>query len=151
MMIHEITEKVGKHKRRKRIGRGPGSGTGKTSGRGRDGAGSRSGASGSIRASREGGQMPLFRRIPKRGFTNAMFRKEFATINVKVLEARFEDGAEITAEVLSKAGLIPNTKILVKVLGEGELTKKLTVSVNACSKSAEEKITKAGGSVTLVK
>lgn len=149
MMIHEITEKVGKHKRKKRIGRGPGSGHGKTSGRGHKGAGSRSGATGSIRASREGGQMPLFRRIPKRGFTNAMFRKEFAAINVQVLEARFDDGAEITPETLRKAGLIPNTKTPVKILGEGKLTKKLTVTVAAYSKSASEKITAAGGSANV--
>lgn len=149
MMIHEVTQKVGAHKRRKRLGRGPGSGTGKTAGRGTKGAGSRSGASGSIRASREGGQMPLFRRIPKRGFTNANFRTDYATLNVKTLEARFDDGAEINAQVLHKAGLISSAAMPVKILGEGELTKKLTVTVAAYSKSAAEKITKAGGAANV--
>lgn len=147
MMIHEITEKVGAHKKRKRIGRGPGSGHGKTSGRGHNGAGSRSGSG--IRASREGGQMPLFRRVPKRGFSNANFTKHFSVVNIRALEARFEDGGEVNPDMLVKVGLIADTKLPVKILGDGEITKKLNVTVAAASKSAAEKIAAAGGSITL--
>lgn len=148
MMIHEVTELVGSHKKRKRLGRGIGSGHGKTCGRGTKGAGSRSGWGGSIRASREGGQMPFFRRIPKRGFSNAQFTKLYAVINIKALEARFDDGAEVNADLLVKAGLLPDTKLPVKVLGEGELTKKLNVTAAVFSKTAAEKISKAGGTAT---
>ena len=107
MMIHEVTEKVGSHKKRKRLGRGIGSGHGKTCGRGTKGAGSRSGWGGSIRASREGGQMPFFRRIPKRGFSNARFMKEFLVVNIQALEARFEDGAQVTPADLVAVGPLP--------------------------------------------
>jgi len=148
MMIHEITPKAGKHKKRKRIGRGPGSGTGKTAGRGHKGAGSRSGATGSIRASREGGQMPLFRRWPKRGFSNANFRKHFSVVNLGAIASRFEDGAEVNPEMLVKVGLIHDTKLPVKVLADGELTIKLSISANAFSKAAKEKIEQAGGNAT---
>lgn len=147
-MIHEITEKAGAHKRRKRVGRGTASGHGKTCGRGTKGAGSRSGWGGSIRASREGGQMPFFRRIRKRGFSNAQFTKVYAVINIKALQARFEDGAEVNPDLLVKAGLISDTKYPVKILGEGELSKKLDVTAAVFSKSASEKIAKAGGRVT---
>ncbi len=147
MMIHEITVKVGRHKKAKRVGRGMGSGHGKTCGRGHNGAGSRSGASGSIRASREGGQMPLFRRIPKRGFSNAMFKKHFAVINVKSLEERFDTGAEVTPQTLVEKGLIPNTKLGVKLLAYGDVTKKFNVTVAAFSQAASEKITQAGGTI----
>jgi large subunit ribosomal protein L15 len=149
MMIHELTKKTGSYKTRKRIGRGIGSGKGKTSGRGVKGAGSRSGWSGSIRASREGGQMPFFRRIPKRGFSNFRFRTEYAVVNIKALDARFEDGAEVNPEMLVKAGLIPDTTRPVKVLGEGATAKKLAVTAAAFSKSATEKIAKAGGTATV--
>ncbi len=149
MMIHEITVKVGRHRKAKRIGRGVGSGSGKTSGRGHKGAGSRAGATGSIRASREGGQMPFFRRIPKRGFSNARYKKHFAVINIKALQSRFEDGAQVNADELVRVGLIPDTKLPVKVLGEGELTKKLSVVAAAFSKMAMEKIAGAGGSAQL--
>lgn len=145
MMIHEITEKVGRHKKRKRVGRGPGSGLGKTCGRGHKGAGSRAGYS--QKAAHEGGQMAFFRRIPKRGFTNSMFRTDYATVNVKDLENRFEDGAEVNPDMLVKAGLIRNAKEPVKVLGQGELSKKLTVTAAKFSESAKAKITAAGGSV----
>lgn len=148
MMIHEVTEKVGKHKRRKRVGRGPGSGLGKTCGRGHKGAKSRAGASGSIRASSEGGQMPWFRRIPKRGFSNAQFRKEYRIVNIKAMDARFDDGAEITPEALVEVGLIKDAKLPVKVLGEGETSKKFTVTAAMFSRAAAEKIEKAGGKVT---
>ncbi len=149
MMIHEITAKVGAHKRRKRIGRGVGSGHGKTSGRGHKGAGSRSGWTGSIRASREGGQMPFFRRIAKRGFSNALFMKHFAVVNLKALEARFDNGAQVGPEELAKAGLIPDAQTPVKILGTGDLKKKLTVAATAFSKAAEKKITDAGGTATV--
>lgn len=151
MMIHEVTAKAGKYKKSKRLGRGIGSGKGKTSGRGTKGAGSRSGWSGSIRAGREGGQTPWFRRLPKRGFSNVNFRVEYAAINVSDLAERFKSGETVDAESLVKVGLIPNTKTPVKVLANGDLDKKLTVKVAAFSKIAQEKITKAGGSIEVVK
>jgi large subunit ribosomal protein L15 len=141
MMIHEITEKVGRHKQRKRIGRGVGSGHGKTAGRGHKGYGSRSGNSNP----HEGGAIPMWKRFPKRGFSNAQFMKHFAVVNLKAIEARFSDGEEVNAESLAKLGLIRGTQAPVKVLGEGELTKKLTVIAAAFSKSASEKIKEAGG------
>lgn len=148
MMIHEITEKVGKKKHRKRLGRGPGSGHGKTSGRGHKGAGSRSGWTGSIRATREGGQMPLFRRVPKRGFSNFRFRKEYAVVNIAALDARFDDGAEVNPDMLVKVGLIRDTKLPVKVLGTGDTKKKFQLNVARVSESARQKLEAAGGSVT---
>lgn len=147
MMIHEVTAKAGKYKKSKRLGRGIGSGKGKTSGRGTKGAGSRSGWSGSVRAGREGGQTPWFRRLPKRGFSNFKFRVEFAAINIRDLALRFKAGETVDATSLVKVGLIPNIATPVKLLGEGDLDKKLTVKVTAFSKVAEEKITKAGGSI----
>ena len=145
MMIHEVTEKVGRHKRRKRIGRGPGSGTGKMSGRGRDGYGSRSGNSNP----HTGGGTPLFKMLPKRGFSNHMFKKHYSVVNIAAIDERFEDGAEINAEMLVKRGLIRDTKLPVKVLGTGETSKKFTVTAAKFSKSAQEKIAQAGGSVTV--
>jgi large subunit ribosomal protein L15 len=149
MMIHEITESAGKYKRKKRVGRGVGSGHGKTSGRGHKGAGSRSGATGSIRASREGGQTPLFRRVAKRGFSNVLFKKQFVVVNIAALDARFDDGAEVNAQMLVKNGLIRDDSLPVKVLGQGETKKKFTVTAASFSKSAQEKITKAGGTATV--
>ena len=149
MMIHEITKLAGKHKKRKRVGRGPGSGTGKTAGRGHNGAGSRSGFTGSMPPNYEGGQMPYFRRIPKRGFSNAAFRKEYAIVNVQLLESRFEDGAEVTPQALAGAGLVGSAKQPVKILGEGQLTKKLTVTASRFSASAKQKIETAGGTCTV--
>ena len=146
MMIHEITEKAGRHKRRKRIGRGPGSGTGKTAGRGHNGYGSRSGNSNP----HNGGGTTLWKMLPKRGFSNHAFKKHFSVVNLSAIDARFEDGAEVNPEMLVKHGLIRNTKLPVKVLGTGEITKKFTVTAAKFSKSAEEKITGAGGSVTVV-
>jgi len=148
MMIHDITKQAGADKKRKRIGRGIGSGHGKTCGRGTKGAGARSGWSGSIRASREGGQLPWFRRLPKRGFSNANFRVEYYVVNVGDLEAMFEAGATVDAEALINKGMIPNTKQPLKILGDGEITKKLTVLAAFFTKSAEEKLTKAGCTVT---
>jgi len=147
MMIHEITQKAGAYKNRKRVGRGPGSGTGKTAGRGHKGAGSRSGHS--HRPAHEGGQMPLFRRIPKRGFGNSMFETVYTVINIKALDARFSDGQDVNGESLYKAGLIRSVNVKVKVLGTGDTRKKLNVTAAAFSKSAQDKITKAGGTATV--
>ncbi len=143
MMIHEITEKVGRHRARKRIGRGRGSGHGKTSGRGHKGAASRAGWS--RRPGYEGGQMPLIRRMPKRGFTNTQFRQVYAVVNVKSLERCCDKGAEVDARTLAEAGVIRDAKLPLKVLGEGELTKKLTVTAEKFSASARAKIEAAGG------
>ena len=148
-MIHEITSQVGKHRARKRIGRGHGSGNGKTAGRGHKGAGSRAGFGGSIHPLYEGGQMSYFRRIPKRGFSNALFRTTYHVINVKALEARYEAGEEVNTETLIAKGLIHNAKQPVKVLGEGDLTKKLNVTAAKFSASAQKKIEDAGGTVTV--
>jgi large subunit ribosomal protein L15 len=141
MMIHEITEKVGRHKRRKRVGRGVGSGHGKTAGRGHNGYNSRSGNS----SPSEGGRIPMWKRFPKRGFTNAPFMKHFAVVNLKAIDARFQDGEDVNLDTLVKVGLVRDHKLPVKVLGEGELTKKLNITAAAFSKSAGEKIEKAGG------
>ena len=128
-----------------RRGRGHGSGNGKTAGKGHKGQKARSGAP---RPGFEGGQMPLYRRIPKRGFTNRN-SKDIVAINVSVLE-RFEDGAEVTVETLLASGAISNPRDGVKILGAGELTKKLTVKVNAFSESAKAKIEAAGGTVEVI-
>jgi large subunit ribosomal protein L15 len=146
MMIHEITEKVGRFKARKRVGRGEGSGNGKTAGRGHKGAKSRAGYS--RRASYEGGQLPWFQRFPKRGFSNAAFKKHFHVINLKVIEERFDDGATIDLESLAAIRLIRDTQLPLKVLGEGELTKKFKVTAAKFSASARKKIEAAGGSCT---
>ena len=128
-----------------RRGRGHGSGNGKTAGKGHKGQKARSGAP---RPGFEGGQMPLYRRIPKRGFT-CRNHKEIVAINVSALE-RFEDGSEVTVATLIEAGIVKNPRDGVKILGNGELTKKLTVKVNACSKAAAEKIEALGGKVEVM-
>jgi large subunit ribosomal protein L15 len=128
-----------------RRGRGHGSGNGKTAGKGHKGQKARSGAP---RPGFEGGQMPLYRRIPKRGFS-CRNHKEIVAINVSALE-RFEDGAEVTVAALIEAGVVKNPRDGVKILGNGELTKKLTVKVDACSKGAVEKIEAAGGKVEVM-
>jgi len=148
MMIHEITEKAGMYKSRKRIGRGHGSGSGKTSGRGHKGARSRAGFS--RRPAFEGGQMPYFRRIPKRGFTNADFRTVYHIVNVASLEERFKKGATVDAATLVESGLVSNFNNPIKVLGQGELTIKLDVTADKFSASAVTKIEAAGGSVTVI-
>ena len=145
MMIHEITEKVGRHKRRKRIGRGVGSGHGKTAGRGHKGYGSRSGNSNP----HEGGGTPLYKRYPKRGFSNARFMKHFSVVNLSAIDKRFEDGETVDAASLAKVGLVRDTKLPVKVLGHGDLTKKVTVHAAAFSKTATDKIEAAGGSANV--
>jgi len=146
MLNHEITSVAGKHKHRRRVGRGSGSGHGKTSGRGHKGAGSRAGST-SV-SLKEGGQMPLFRRLPKRGFNNYNFATCCDIVNVCQLE-RFEDGAIIGVEQLSGAGLIGSIKSKVKILGKGDLTKKLQVTAHKFSKNAEQKIAASGGIVKL--
>jgi large subunit ribosomal protein L15 len=147
MLNHEITSVAGKHKHRRRVGRGSGSGHGKTSGRGHKGAGSRAGST-SV-SLKEGGQMPLFRRLPKRGFNNYNFATCCDIVNVCQLE-RFEDGAIIGVEQLSGAGLIGSIKSKVKILGKGDLTKKLQVTAHKFSKNAEQKIAASGGIVKLI-
>ena len=143
MKLHELKPAIGSTTAPKRLGRGVGSGLGKTSGKGHKGAKARSG--GGKRPGFEGGQMPLTRRLPKRGFTN-IFRKEYATVNVSALEC-FDNGAVVTAEALVDAGLIKKTLDGVKILGGGELSKKLTVNVDKVTESAKEKIEAAGGKV----
>lgn len=142
MKLHELQPAEGSVKDVKRIGRGHGSGNGKTAGKGHKGQKARSG--GSIRPGFEGGQMPLQRRMPKRGFNN-IFANEYAEINVSVLEARFEDGAVVDAEALLASGAIKDAKDGIKVLGNGEITKKLTVKAAKFTAAAQEKIEKAGG------
>jgi len=147
MLNHEITSVAGKHTRRRRVGRGSGSGHGKTCGRGHKGAGSRAGST-SV-SLKEGGQMPLFRRLPKRGFNNYNFATRCEIVNICQLE-RFEDGAVIGVEQLSVAGLIDSIKSKVKILGKGDLTKKLQVTAHKFSKNAEQKIAASGGMVKLI-
>ena len=146
MMIHEITEKVGRYKSRKRIGRGEGSGQGGTAGRGHKGAGSRAGFS--RRASYEGGQLPWFQRYPKRGFSNADFRKNYHVVNLKVLEERFDAGTTIDVALLAANRVVRDTNLPLKVLGEGDLTKKFTINAAKFSASARKKIQEAGGTAT---
>jgi large subunit ribosomal protein L15 len=147
MLIHEITSVVGRHAARKRVGRGTGSGRGKTCGRGHKGSLSRAGAS--SRPLYEGGQMPLFRRLPKRGFSNYKFATRYEIVNVLQLE-RFEDGAAVGLEQLSDAGLIDNCRSRVKILGNGDLTKKLEVMAHKFSKTAEQKIVGCGGTAKVI-
>ncbi|MBE6806092.1 MAG: 50S ribosomal protein L15 [Clostridia bacterium] len=141
MKLHELTPAFGSTKESKRIGRGHGSGNGKTAGKGHKGQKARAGRG--MRPGFEGGQMPLQRRIPKRGFNN-IFAEESVAINVAALN-KFEDGAVVDAVALVEKGIIDKADIYVKVLGNGNVTKKLTVKLSAFSKSAIEKITKAGG------
>jgi large subunit ribosomal protein L15 len=144
MKLHELKPAEGSTKSRKRVGRGSGSGLGNTAGRGHKGQKSRSG--GGVRPGFEGGQMPIIRRIPKRGFTN-IFGKEYTVINVSDLEARFQDGDVVTLESLIENGLVKKVLDGVKILGDGELTKALTVKAQKVSKTAADKIIAAGGKV----
>ena len=146
MRLDELQPAEGSKFAPKRVGRGIGSGTGKTSGKGHKGENARSG--GGVRKGFEGGQMPLYRRLPKRGFTN-IFAKQYVTINVSDLE-RFENGTEVTAELLKETGVVSKTLDGIKVLGRGELTKKLTVKVAKFTTSAAEKIEKAGGKAEVI-
>lgn len=142
MKLHELMPAAGSTKEPKRIGRGHGSGNGKTAGKGHKGQKARAGRG--FRPGFEGGQMPLQRRVPKRGFNN-IFATEYSIVNVSALEV-FEDGAVVNAAALAEKGLIKSANENVKILGNGELTKKLTVTASAFSASAAEKIQKAGGS-----
>ena len=147
MKLHELTPAAGSTTVAKRKGRGAGSGNGKTAGKGHKGQNARSG--GGVRPGFEGGQMPLQRRLPKRGFKNH-FATVYANINLNDLEARFEDGAVVDTEAIIASGLIKKPMDGIKVLGNGTLTKKLTVKATAFSASAKEKIEKAGGSAEVM-
>ncbi len=146
MKLHELSPVPGSNTKAYRKGRGNGSGNGKTAGRGQKGQWSRSG--GGVRVGFEGGQMPLARRIPKRGFHN-IFAKPLEAVNVSSLE-KFEDGAEVTAEALLEKGILSKCQYGVKILGNGNLTKKLTVRANAFSAAAKAKIEEAGGKAEVV-
>ena len=146
MRLDELQPAEGSKFSPKRVGRGIGSGTGKTSGKGHKGQKARSG--GNVRPGFEGGQMPIYRRLPKRGFKN-IFAKQYVSVNVEVLD-RLEDGAEVTAEALKESGIISKTLDGVKLLGRGDVNKKFTVKVAKISASAKEKIEKAGGKVEVI-
>ncbi|MDP4584301.1 MAG: 50S ribosomal protein L15 [Verrucomicrobiales bacterium] len=148
MRLHDLKPTPGSKHRRRRVGRGESSGLGKTSGKGNKGQKARSGAS--IRPGFEGGQMPLARRLPKKGFNNAQFKTQYAIVNLVDLEIKFADGDEVNEQSLRNVGLVKGTFDGVKVLANGELTKKLTVAVEKVSAAAKEKIEKAGGSVAEV-
>ena len=145
MNLNDVHRGIQKNRKRKRIGRGPGSGHGKTSGRGHKGHKSRSGYS--RKPNFQGGAMPMFRRVPKRGFNNRWAVTVFA-VNVGRINEAFDDGAEVTLESLAAKDLAKGNFDEVKILGDGEITKKLTVCAHRFSKSAEEKITAAGGTIT---
>ncbi len=147
MKLHTVKPNPYATKAKKRVGRGPASGTGKTAGRGENGQNSRSG--GGVRVGFEGGQTPLFRRLPKRGFSNAKFKKVYAVINLSDLN-KFDNGAEVTPEVLKDMGLVKNALDGIKVLGNGVLEKKLTVKANKFSASAFEQIEKLGGKAEVI-
>ena len=146
MKLHELAPAAGSKKTRTRVGRGLGSGLGKTSGRGQKGQNSRSG--GGVRTGFEGGQMPLYRRLPKRGFKN-IFALQYAEVNVSQLN-RFEDGATVDPVALIEAGILKNVRDGIRILGNGTLERKLTVIANGFTKSAVEKIETAGGKVEVI-
>ena len=147
MKLHELKPNEGSVQTRKRVGRGPGSGLGKTSGKGHKGQNARSG--GGVRPGFEGGQLPLFRRLPKRGFNNYEFRTEYAIVNVGDLND-FKDGSVIELSNLKESGLVKKEKDGIKILGNGELTKKLTVKANKFSSTAIVKIENAGGKIEVI-
>ena len=147
MKLHELTPAEGSTKVAKRIGRGHGSGNGKTAGKGHKGQKARSG--GSIRPGFEGGQMPLQRRVPKRGFNN-IFAAKAAIVNLGDIDARFEAGAVVDAQALMDCGLVKDCKNGVKVLGNGEMTKSLTIQAKSFSKSAQDKVEGAGGKAEVI-
>jgi len=144
--LHALSRSKGANQQKKRVGRGPGSGLGVRAGRGQKGQKSRSGYS--QRFGFEGGQMPLYRRLPKRGFTNT-FRKEYIVLNVRDLNG-FEDGAEVSPQILIESGYVKNMRDGLRILGEGDLTKKLTVRAHHFTGSAKAKIEAAGGSVEVL-
>ena len=147
MKLHTLAPNEGATKERKRLGRGVGSGTGKTSGKGHKGQNARSG--GGVRPGFEGGQLPLFRRLPKRGFSNAPFKVRYATINLSDLN-RFEDGALVTPEILKEIGLLKTQWDGIKVLGNGTLEKKVNVKAHKFSSVAKEQIEKMGGKAEVI-
>lgn len=147
MKLHELSPAPGSTSERKRIGRGPASGQGKTAGKGHKGQKARAGRG--MRVGFEGGQMPLQRRIPKRGFVN-IFAKEIAIVNLSAIDEKFADGAVVDVEALIEAGLVKKALDGVKVLGNGEISKKLTVKANAFSESAKAKIEAAGGKAEVI-
>lgn len=149
MKLHELKPAEGSRKERNRVGRGTGSGNGKTAGRGHKGQKARSG--GGVRPGFEGGQMPIYRRLPKRGFKN-VWAKKYVAVNLSTLEKKFDDGAEVSLESLREIGVIKKKNFIdgIRVLGGGELTKKLNVVAAGVSKSAVEKIKAAGGTVTIL-
>ncbi len=148
MKLHELSPVLGSHKKPKRLGQGLGSGNGKTAGKGHKGQKARK--SPDIKANFEGGQMPLARRIPKRGFSNFRFTVKYEIVNIADLEGRFEAGSEVTAQELSELRLISAPDRPVKVLGVGELSKSLNVKANAYSASAAKKIESAGGKAEVI-
>jgi large subunit ribosomal protein L15 len=147
MRLHDIKPNPGAKHRRKRLGSGESSGLGKTCGRGHKGQKSRSG--GGPRSTFEGGQMPLYRRLPKRGFNNKRFKKIYAVVNVGLLEDSFDEGSLINDQSLREQGIVKGKYDGIKILGAGEVSKKFKLSVNKVSDSAKEKIEKAGGSIEL--
>ncbi len=146
MRLHNLKPAPGSKHRKKRLGKGESSGLGKTSGKGHKGQKSRSGAS--IRPGFEGGQMPIYRRLPRKGFNNAQFKTNYAIINLADLETKFDAGSTVNEESLRACGLVKGVCDGVKLLGNGDLTKKLEVVVDKISASAKEKLEKAGGTVT---
>lgn len=147
MKLHELSPAEGSSRKAFRVGRGAGSGNGKTAGKGHKGQKARSG--GGVRPGFEGGQMPLQRRVPKRGFVN-IFATHYATVNIGQLNEKFEDGAVVDADAIVAAGLVKKVMDGIKVLGNGEVNKNLTVKVAAFSKSAKEKIENAGGKTEVI-
>ena len=147
MKLHTLEQPAGAFSSRKRLGRGAGSGLGKTSGKGHKGQNART--SGGVRPGFEGGQLPLFRRLPKRGFTNAQFKTKYAVINLSDLN-KFDKGAEVTPELLKEMGLVKNGLDGIKVLGNGTLEKKLTVKAHKFSSKAKEEIEKLGGKAEVI-
>ncbi len=145
MILDDVHRGITKHKKARRVGRGLGSGRGKTASRGHKGAGSRAGYS--YRLGFEGGQVPLARRVAKRGFSNNFFTAQYVIVNLATLEEAFENGAVVDAESLRAAGILKGQNDEIKILANGNLTKKLTVKASRFSAAAEEKITKAGGKV----
>lgn len=148
MKLHELSPAAGSAKSAWRKGRGAGSGNGKTAGRGHKGQNARTG--GGVRPSFEGGQIPLYRRLPKRGFTNSLFKKDYAIINLETLDKLFNDGDAVSMETLLEMGVIRKELNGLKVLGRGEITKKLTVKAAVFSASAKEKIEAAGGKAEVI-
>jgi len=145
MELHDLKPAVGANKKRKRVGRGSGSGTGTTAGKGTKGQKARSG--GGVRPGFEGGQMPITRRLPKRGFNNARFATNYEVVNVSTLNERYTDGEEVNKATLIEKGICKGNMDGIKVLGRGELEKKLKVQVEKVSGSAKDKIEKAGGEI----